>query len=282
MSDPTSPDHQRAAEAAGSPIYYSEIALAPSVDDPNRLVFIAAASAPKLTEPMLTLRQECVKTARVIAVLFQTDAKERKDLFHQLHEAADRGLRGEHANADDGRDNLAEVRETIADQAIAIRDRRLRQYSWQAVLAGVVPLLLGVLVALTKGFGYLKEAASSTPVDPLYTWVLAAFWIPAGAAICVWGEFALRMQAGLNYDQLLNLDPSRWKPTQRLMITIGIAFIFAFLLAFKIVQVGVGSILLNDFIDKTPGLALAVGGITALAFATVRDIIFRISPAERK
>ena len=90
------------------------------------------------------------------------------------------------------------------------------------------------------------------------------------------------MQAGLNYDQLLNLDPSRWKPMQRLMITIGIAFIFAFLLAFKIVQVGIGSILLNDFIDKTPGLALAVGGITALAFATVRDIIFRISPAERK
>ena len=107
-------------------------------------------------------------------------------------------------------------------------------------------------------------------------------WIPAGAAICVWGEFALRMQGGLAYEQLLNLDPSRWRPSQRLIITIGIAFIFAFLLAFDAVQIGVGNLLLNDFAKKTPALALAVGGITGLAFAAVRDVIFRTRPDERR
>jgi hypothetical protein len=86
------------------------------------------------------------------------------------------------------------------------------------------------------------------------------------------------MQAGLSYEQLLNLDPSRWRPRQRLLITVGISFIFAFLLAYNAVQVGIGSLLLNDFVSKTPAMALAVGGITGLAFAAVQDIIYRVKP----
>jgi uncharacterized SAM-binding protein YcdF (DUF218 family) len=86
------------------------------------------------------------------------------------------------------------------------------------------------------------------------------------------------MQAGLSYEQLLNLDPSRWRPGQRLLITVGIAFIFAFLLAFNAIQVGLGSLLLNEFATKTPPIALAVGGVTGLAFSAVQDIIYRIKP----
>jgi heme/copper-type cytochrome/quinol oxidase subunit 3 len=139
-------------------------------------------------------------------------------------------------------------------------------------------LILGVIVLLTAGFGWLNRPAVGQPYDPLFAWILAAFWIPAGAAICVWGEFALRMQAGLSYEQLLNLDPSRWRPGQRLLITVGIAFIFAFLLAFNAIQVGLGSLLLNEFATKTPPIALAVGGVTGLAFSAVQDIIYRIKP----
>ena len=84
--------------------------------------------------------------------------------------------------------------------------------------------------------------------------------------------------ARVSYEQLLNLDPSRWRPRQRLLITVGISFIFAFLLAYNAVQVGIGSLLLNDFVSKTPAMALAVGGITGLAFAAVQDIIYRVKP----
>jgi hypothetical protein len=135
------------------------------------------------------------------------------------------------------------------------------------------------VLLLTAGFGWLHRPDPNQPYDPIFAWCLAAFWIPAGAAICVWAEFALRTQAGLSYEQLLNLDPSRWRPRQRLLITVGVAFIFAFLLAFDTVQVGLGSLLLNDFVRKTLALALAVGGITGLAFAALQDIIFRIQPA---
>jgi hypothetical protein len=262
-------------------VYYEEVRLAPSPEDPRRLVFIAAAGSQTVPDDVLALRQECERTGRVASVLFEEERETRNELFRRLHEAADRGLRGPNFNIEDGKANLMEVREAITDSAHKIRDRRLHQYTVLAVLFGVIPLLLGAIVLLTNGLGFLKQPADDNSYDQLYIWIMAVFWIPAGAAICVWGEFALRMQGGLSYDQLLNLDPSRWRPGQRLIITIGISFIFAFLLAFNAVQVGVGSLLLNDFARKTPALALAVGGTTGLAFAVVRDILFRMKPAER-
>jgi hypothetical protein len=260
-----------------APAFYKEIKLAPSVDNPRRLVFIAAGGL-KPPNEMLLLRQDYDRTARVASVLFEDEIGTRKELFLLLHEAADRGLRGATFDIEDGRANLVEVRETILDYAHKIRNTRLKEYTTLLVLFGIFPLIFGVTVLLTSGFGWLNRPPVGEAYDPLFAWILAAFWIPAGAAICVWGEFALRMQAGLSYEQLLNLDPSRWRPGQRLLITIGISFIFAFLLAFDAIQVGLGSLLLNDFTKKTPAMALAVGGITGLAFAAVQDIIFRIKP----
>src|SRR5262249_6521367 len=163
--------------------------------------------------------------------------------------SADRGLRGPDFDIEDGRANLAEVRETIVDYAYKIRNARLKEYTRLLVLFGILPLIFGATVLLTSGFGWLKQSADEV-YDPLFAWIVATLWIPAGAAICVWGEFALQMQAGLSYERLLHLDPSRWRPGQRLLVTVGISFIFAFLLAFNAVQVGLGSLLLNDFAKK--------------------------------
>jgi hypothetical protein len=264
--------------AGHKPSFYKEISLAPSVDNPRRLIFIAAIDAPKPPDELLLLRQDYERTARVASVLFEDEAEVRKEIFLLMHEAADRGFRGATFSIEDGRANLVEVRETILNYAHNVRSKRLGEYTKLLVVFGVIPLILGAVVLLTEGFDWLNRPATGQPYDPLFAWILAAFWIPAGAAICVWGEFALRMQAGLSYEQLLNLDPSRWRPGQRLLITVGISFILAFLLAYDAIQVGLGSLLLNDFAKKTPAMALAVGGITGLAFAAVQDIIFRIKP----
>lgn len=98
----------------------------------------------------------------------------------------------------------------------------------------------------------------------------------------VWIEFGLRMQAGLEFDQLLRMDPSRWRPRQRLAITIGTAFVFAFLLASNAIQIGVGNLLLNDFLRKSLWLSLAVGGVTGLAFPAVMAIVFQMRPSPRQ
>jgi hypothetical protein len=263
------------------PSFYDEIALSPSVDNPKRLVFIANRAAGKMPDRLLTLRREFEKAARVVSILFEGEVEARRDIFLVLHVAADRGLRGPNYNIEDGQVNLDNVRDIIIDAAHKIRDSFLRQYSILLVVVGLLPLGIGISILLTGAFGLLTRPAPGGTYDPVFAWSLAVFWIPAGAAISVWGDFAFRMQAGLTYDKLLQMDPSRWRPTQRLMITIGIAFIFAYLLAFDAVQVGVGGILLNDFSTKTPLLALAVGGTTGLAFAAVQDIVFRMRPSTK-
>jgi hypothetical protein len=264
-----------------SQIYYDEIRISPSPDDPRRFIFIANRNSPKeLPDDLVALRHDYSETARVAAVLFANNIDERKEVFAVLHCSADRGLRGPNFSIKDGRENLEEVKEHITDLAHKIRDDRLSEYGWYAIFLGVLPLVIGFLIFQFDGFGYLPPPENNV-YDRLFVCILTALWIPAGAAICVWGEFALRMQGGLSYEQLLNMDPSRWQPFQRLTITIGISFIFAFLLAFNAVQVGVGNLLLNDFAGKSPQLALAVGGVTGLTFVAVRDIVFRLRTGER-
>lgn len=264
------------------PVYYDRLEFSPSNDDRQALIFQRVANAPPLPDDMLAFRRQCVDTARTITLLFKDELKIRNDLFGRLHQAAWTGLLEDDYNLGDGKDNLDEVRIQIADLAVLIRDRRFWRYLVLAGVFGVIPLLLGGALVQTNGFGYLPAKLPGNTYEQLSVWVIAAFWIPAGSAICLAGEFALRMNSDLKYESLLTMDPGRWMPGQRLVITIGIAFIFAFCLAFKIVQIGLGSVLLNDFIDKTPGLTLAIGGITALAFTAIRDILFRITPVEKR
>ena len=207
------------------PVFYKEIELSPSTENPRRLVFISAQGAPKVPDDMLMLRQDYERTARLVSVLFDGDAETRLEIFELLHRGADRGFRGPEFSIEDGRANLSDVRETIVDLAHKVRDRRLREYTKLAALYGVVPGVLGAVVFLTAGFGWLTPPGPGQEYHPLFVWILAALWIPAGAAVCVWAEFALRMQSGLSYEQLLNLDPSRWQPGQRLLITVGISFL---------------------------------------------------------
>jgi hypothetical protein len=261
------------------PVFYKSVELSPSKDDPRRLVFIAARDAPKQPDELQLLRRGYEQTARVVSILFEDEVDIRKEMFLMMHLGADCGTRGSDFRIEDGRTNLEEIRQSVLDKAHTIRNKRLSQYTWLAVMVGIVPFILGAVVLHTRFFGWFDQPVVGQAYDPLFAWIVAFLWIPAGAAICVWGEFALRMQAGLSYDQLLNMDPSRWRPGQRLLITVGISFILAFLLFFDAVQVGVGRMLLNDFAKKTPAMALAVGGITGLAFATVQDIIFRMKPS---
>lgn len=108
--------------------------------------------------------------------------------------------------------------------------------------------------------------------------LIALFWVPAGAAFCVWAEFALRSGGDVGYDKLLYMDLERWRPRDRLIVTIGVSYMLAFVLGIQLFQVGLGNVLLNDFIDKRPAVALAVGGITGLAFPYVKDLIYRLKP----
>lgn len=151
-----------------NPAFYKEISLAPSVDDPRRLTFVAAVGAPEPPDELLLLRQDYERTARVASVLFDDEPETRREIFFLMHEAADRGMRGSAFSIEDGRANLVEVRETMVDKAHNVRNKRLREYTVLLLFFGVIPLILGVVVLLTAGFGWLSRPAAGQPYDPLF------------------------------------------------------------------------------------------------------------------
>jgi hypothetical protein len=268
--------------AQDGPIYYTEILLSPSPENPRRLIFIADLNGPKPPDEVRALRQDFERLAHVVSVLFDKDQAQRSQLFGLIHQTADRGLRGSNTDVEDGKANLDAAREEVTEAALAVRDQRLLDYTQLALRWGFPFFVLGGFLLITNGFWIVSPPTSGQSYPTSYAWLVAACWIPAGAAFCVWGEFALRMQSGLTYETLLAMDPSRWQPKQRLLVTVGVAFIFAFLLAYDIIKIGVGTVMLNDFVTKSPALSLAVGGVTGLAFAAVRDAIFRVKPDEKK
>jgi hypothetical protein len=195
-----------------------------------------------------------------------------------MHRAADRGLRGPYHSVADGRANLVEVRDLVTDEALKVRDARLHTYNVLLLGLGVAPCALGLLLSkLPKAIEFML----ASPLPAIASHMAVALFLVSGATICVWAEFVLRVHSGLTFDELLNLDVGRWRPRQRVTIAIVISFLFAFLLAFDVIQVGLGGLLLNQF-QKTPELALAVGGITGFAFPSVREILYRLKPEERR
>jgi hypothetical protein len=94
-------------------------------------------------------------------------------------------------------------------------------------------------------------------------------------------EFIFRVSDDIPYEQLRAINPGRWKPFQRTFNTVIVGYIFAGILGIGAFKVGVGSILLNDFIDKTPMLSLVIGFISGFAFPFVRDLVQQFRPERR-
>jgi len=279
----TKPSHQGSDTKAPTPpsekmSYYDEIAISPSPDDPRYLVYIASKGAAPPPDDLISLRNGFSQVARIVRILFNDDLPTRRHLFDNLHRAADRALRGPEYSIVDGASNLADVREMVTDLALKIRSDRFQHYNKLLCWLGVLPALLGFILLKTEGFGF-KSSLSIANFD-IVDLAVVSLLLVSGATICVWAEFVLRVHDDLDFDQLLKLDLGRWQPGQRVVITIVVSFIFAFLLRYNVVQVGLGGLLLNDF-TRTPEFALAIGGVTGFAFPAVRDIMYRLKPEER-
>jgi hypothetical protein len=206
-------------------VYYSQIGFSPSVERPERLIFVCEPTAPEVPESLADLRKDYNTTARVVNNLFDTDSDTRRKFFIQLHEAADIVFLRPGLRIADGKSNLEEVRQSIVDKAQKIRDGLFWTYSQLLVLFGIIPLLIGAAIFKTNGLSYFPAptppaVGGAITYDPNFCWTLAIFLIPAGATICIWADFAFGMLTSMSYDKLLVLSPSRWRPIQRLLVTV--------------------------------------------------------------
>lgn len=261
--------------------FINTVFLAPP-ENPRQIVFVPVRDAPARAKEFNDAMSGFTDIARTAGLLLEDFPKERAEFLQSVQNAAQATLCGPRYSISDANSGIANCKVRAEDAALWVRSRRLFSYNIYLVLFGFLPLVAGLLFYRTGAFGWIDG------INGKYAGLLGnaatACFIVAGATICVWAEFVLRTHDAPSYDKILTLDAGRWRPYQIVLITNIISFIFAYLLIFKVVQIGLGGLLLNDFASEKnpiPELGLAVGGITGLAFSAVRDVIYRVKPENK-
>jgi hypothetical protein len=264
--------------AAGPTIYYQQVEL-DNPTDPSRIDLVRAPNAPTPPEAMRLLTKKIQQVAAVVEDVFVHHPKLRKDFFYQLHVTADTGLRGPGYNVEQGLDNLIEVEGHVVQAFPKVRDYYWNRYAL-AVLFAILPFLLGAAayyIAHEGIWGIPKPDKGEYNIIGAIG--IAIFWIPVGVAIGIFLEFIYSVNRTVQFDQLININPGRWRPFQRFVNTILGAYVFAGLMGLSLFEIGVMSVLLNEFLTTRPPLSLLVGFVTGFSSPYVQDIISQVRPA---
>ena len=264
------------------PEYYSKIEL--KWDEPTRLDFVLAEPQQAIPPEFSAMIAKIEEVERLVRVLFQDDESRQKAFFIQLHQVADTGLRGKNCNPQRGLEDLQELKDSIADTFPAVREKIWRLN---------VRILLGVLAICGMASAvsyYFNGSWYPGPGDGKSIWPvikISAFLIPLGAVIGLFVEFIFRVGDDMPYDRLREINPGRWKPTQRVLNTIVVAYILAALIGVGVFNVGFAGTDLSEFVQgkdakpPRPELSLVIGFVTGFAFAFVRDLMQQFRPAKR-
>jgi hypothetical protein len=195
-----------------------------------------------------------------------------------LYWAAWSGLCGANSNLDVGADNLQDVKDYIADQFPMVREKIWRSNRNVLLVVGGICLLASIAYYFVTG-SLIPNTSAGTSIWPALQ--LAMFAIPLGVAFGLFVEFLFRVNDDVPYDQLRTINAGRWRPFQRAFNTLVVAYLLAGILALELLQIGIASVLLNDFVNKKPWLSLVIGFITGFAFPYVRDLIQQVKPEKR-
>jgi hypothetical protein len=280
-------DHGGAANAAATPkpACYDDAVLEPA-DDPLGIKLCIDGPHAAPTSEMRDLVRDVFAVERVIRVLFGEAKykKARKRFFELLLTTTRIGLCGPDYDVEAGRLDLALTQDEIADAFPTLRDELWKSYF---TIVGLFTLIFGPLGCVLYYHLTIKHAFSDHNTDLLAMMpalpqiCIALVWIPFGVSLGIFLEFVFRMGENVTYDGLLAINPGRWKPWRRTASTLITAYVFAFIVGVGAFQIGIGSILLNDFISTRPWLSVAIGFVTGFTFPYVRDIVTQFKPERR-
>lgn len=263
-----------------------DVASLDSEDDPKGInIPLHDPSAP-VTPEMRSLLLDILALERTILVLFadQKYKEQRRECFDGLLKTAKVGLCGTDYDVEMGRLDLALTKDDITNDFPKLRNELWKTY---VTIAARFSLLFGGLGCLLYYELFVAHAFSdrykalldAAPMLPQI--VIALVWIPFGVPIGIFLEFVFRVGDNITYDRLLTFNSGRWEPPSRTINTWVTAYVFAFLLGIGAVQIGIGSVLLNDFITGRPWLSVAIGFVTGFAYPYVQDIVTQLKPERR-
>jgi len=111
----------------------------------------------------------------------------------------------------------------------------------------------------------------TTEIYHLVVLVESAFFILLGISISMWVSAMIRNQT-ISWESLAFFDPAQFPPTFRMLLVCGLAFVLCTMLLVKLVTLGVGPQMLNDF-PGNPLLSIIIGLVCGLAEDRVSKLV---------
>jgi hypothetical protein len=275
-----------APAAGGQKIYFVDVVLV-TPKNPRQIDTVRADFVGDIPKSMQALLQQISLLSRVIVRVFE-EPSQKLALFEQLHKAADLGLRGSKYSVESASADLIEVKASIVDAFAGVRDKIWRKNLEFVAIAAVAAVPGFVLFYAAQRNLWNVPQVETDPArpalavfHPAVAATLALLWIPLGAAFGLFLEFTYNVDREMSFEHLLAINPGRWRPGQQFLNTIFTSYCFAAIMGAGAFQIGVLSVLLNEFATTRPLLSFAVGFVTGFAFPYVRDLIFKFRPIQR-
>jgi hypothetical protein len=228
--------------------------------------------------PAILFHRECeVAALRVSDTI--TDKKIRKEILESLLAAAQLGLGGPSPNLDEGKQYFEFFKMHVVRAAEDRRSLWVKEILEKSTYILIAAFLAIEFWAFATGPGgksgahvFLPEDASAYGVVNVAIKILGILVFALLGAVGGNLLFVLLRGRNVTYDNFDRLNPYRFGVNLYLTYLVLLVLVTLLTLAFKIITIGVGSLVLNDFVTNIP-LAIVVGLVCALAEATLATLI---------
>jgi len=265
-------------DSAAPAKYFHTISLYPARDPIGLHFEYDEDSRGKMELPAILFHRECeVAALRVSDTI--TDKKIRKEILESLLSAAQLGLGGPSPNLDEGKQYFEFFKMRVVRAAEDRRSLWVKEILQKSAYILIVALLAIEFWAFATGLGVRRgaqvfklEDASADGVLNVAIKILGILGFALLGAIGGNLFFVLLRGRNVTYDNFDRLNPYRFRVNLYLTYLVLLVLVALLTLAYKIVTVGVGALVLNDFVTDVP-LAIVVGLVCALAEATLATLI---------
>lgn len=188
------------------------------------------------------------------------EKSDRADLLLELLNAARVGAAGENPDTNLGNEQLELVKKRLLHRVGKARGAFMNQVYWVGFWWAVLGIL-GITVLLSIAPESIKDLN-----NPLLAFSFSLLGIALGVSISA----TMRLRQ-VSAELIGNFDPYDFSPLSRFFYVTLLATGIFVLLYFDVVKLGVGSTLLNEFMDK-PAIGLLIGLIAGVSEPVLANI----------
>jgi len=257
------------------PKYFDEISAHPA-ENPREIKYILkSANLERLPEEYRLFQAELDITAGRIRKAFDPSHSDiRADLVLRLMHVARQGLGGDEPDIETAKVQFETVKSDVANAAYLLRSKRIHgMLHWSPAWLTAAFILFGAWFLISSNTAALRKSLSIPETE-----ITTAAMFLAGLGMALIGVIlgsllmVFALNRNLTFENFSSVRLYQLGPFKYLLFVSLLTVVVAILLAFEVVQIGLGGSLLNDF-TKMPSLGVLIGLMCSVSEPIIMTLV---------